>query len=189
MLAHGGGAPETISVVLLFGGLWIGWAGWSRLKGAGFPRLPVGGAYGLLGLAVVLALAAGFVPQAIWGPSGTPAARPPATGARPASTATISFTRPADGQHVGGDELEVVMTLSGGTIVDKASTSLTPDTGHIHLSLDGTLVSMTYGLVQIIPVQGLAPGRHTLLAEFVAADHGPFVPRVISSVTFVKVSG
>jgi hypothetical protein len=190
MLAHGGGAPETISVVLLFGGLWIGWAGWSRLKGAGFPRLPIGGAYGLLGLAVVFALAAGFVPQAIWGPTGAPAARSPAAGVvRPASTATISFTRPTHGQRVGGDQLEVVMTLSGGRIVDTASTSLTPDTGHIHLSVDGTLVSMTYGLVQILPVQVLARGRHTLLAEFVAADHGPFAPRVTASVTFVKESG
>jgi hypothetical protein len=188
MLAHGGGAPETISVVLLFGGLWVGWAGWSRLKGTGFPRLPVGGAYGLLGVAVVLALAAGFVPQAIWGPSGAPA-RSPAPGPRPASTATIAITRPTPDQHVGGDQLEVAMTLNGGRIVNTASTSLTPGTGHIHLSLDGTLVSMTYGLEQIIPLQGLALGHHTLLAEFVAADHGPFAPRVTASVTFVKGSG
>ena len=76
-----------------------------------------------------------------------------------------------------GDTLDVVMTLTGGTIVDATSTTLTPDTGHVHLSLDGKLVSMTYGLVQEIPLAGLAPGRHTLEAEFVAADHGPFDPR------------
>jgi hypothetical protein len=189
VLAHGGGAPETISVVLLFGGLWVGWAGWSRLKGAGFPRLPVGGAYGLLGVAVVLALAAGFVPQAIWGPSGTPPPKPAPTGARPVSTAVIGFTRPTDDQVVDGSQLEVVMSLSGGRIIDTTATSLAPDTGHIHLSVDGTLVSMTYGLVQIVPMQSLAPGRHTLGAEFVAADHGPFAPRVTASVTFVKGSG
>jgi hypothetical protein len=54
----------------------------------------------------------------------------------------------------------------------------------VHLSLDGTLVSMTYGLVQEVSVQGLAPGRHTLQAEFVANDHGPFDPRVTSTVVF-----
>ena len=189
MLAHGGGAPETISVVLLFGGLWIGWAGWSRLKGTGFPRLPLGGAYALLGLAGVFALAAGFVPQAIWGPSGTPAPRAPVSGPRPRSTAAIAFSRPVDGQRVDGDQLEVVMTLSGGKIVDTTSTSLAPDTGHIHLSLDGKLVSMTYGLVQVLPLQGVSPGRHTLQAEFVAADHGPFDPRVTAAVTFVKGPG
>ena len=57
-------------------------------------------------------------------------------------------------------QLNVVMTLDGGPIVDTASTTLTPDTGHIHLSLDGTLVSMTYGLVQLVDIRGLAPGAH-----------------------------
>ena len=36
---------------------------------------------------------------------------------------------------------------------------------------------MTYGLVQLVDIRGLAPGEHTLEAEFVAADHGPFDPR------------
>jgi hypothetical protein len=76
------------------------------------------------------------------------------------------------------------MTLTGGQITDVTTTKLTPDTGHIHLSVDGTLVSMTYGLVQIVPLNGLAPGSHTLLAEFVAADHAPFSPRVEASINF-----
>ena len=83
-----------------------------------------------------------------------------------------------------GDQVEVVMTLNGGTIVDTASTTLTPDTGHIHLSLDGKLVSMTYGLVQLVDVSGISPGQHTLEAEFVAAGHGPFDPRVVAQTTF-----
>jgi hypothetical protein len=189
MLAHAGGAPETVSVVLLFAGLWIGWAAWSRLKGTGFQRMPLSGAYGLLGFAVLVAVSAGFVPQAIWGPSGTPAPRSPAAGPRPASTARIAVMKPGDGQVVTGNQIEVVMTLTGGRIVDTSTTSLTPDTGHIHLSVDGRLRSMTYGLVQILPIGGLSAGRHTLLAEYVAADHGPFDPRVTASVSFVKGSG
>ncbi len=78
------------------------------------------------------------------------------------------------------------MQLPGGTIVTTTSTKLTPDTGHVHLSLDGQVVSMTYGLVQSVSLRSLAPGEHTLQAEFVAADHGPFNPRVTASVTFVK---
>jgi hypothetical protein len=185
LLAHAGGAPETISIVLLFGGIWVGWAGWSRIKRRGFPRMPIGAAYGLIGAAVVLALAAGIVPPLIYGPAGK--AKPPtlASGARPASTATISIVSPRPGQVETGPEMEVLMTLPGGQIIDTTSTRLTPNQGHIHLSIDGTLVSMTYGLVQTIPITQLSSGSHTLLAEFVAADHGPFDPRVQATVTFV----
>jgi Family of unknown function (DUF6130) len=183
MLAHAGGAPKTLSVVLLFAGIWVGWAGWSRLKHRGFPRMPVGAAFSLIGLALALVLAAGFVPPLIYGPSNK-LKIPVPSGARPSSTATIAIVKPAPGQLVAGDQLEVVMTLTGGQITDATTTKLAPNTGHIHLSVDGTVVSMTYGLVQIIPLNGLAPGVHTLLAEFVAADHGPFAPRVEASLDF-----
>jgi hypothetical protein len=43
--------------------------------------------------------------------------------------------------------------------------------------------------VQVFSLQGVSPGRHTLQAEFVAADHGPFDPRVTAAVTFVKGPG
>ena len=183
MLAHAGGADETLSVVLLFAGLWIGWAGWSRLKGKGFPRLPIRGAYGLIGVGIALAISAAVVPRMIFGPTLAPPAASPAA-VRPSSTAAIGFSRPSPGVTVRGDTLEVVMTLTGGTIVDATSTTLTPDTGHVHLSVDHELVSMTYGLVQEIPLAGLAPGPHTLEAEDVAADHGPFDPPVTATADF-----
>jgi hypothetical protein len=40
---------------------------------------------------------------------------------------------------------------------------------------------MAYGVEQDVAV---TPGPHILLAEFVATDHFPFNPRVISTVTF-----
>ena len=86
-------------------------------------------------------------------------ATPTPSGARPASTATLAIVEPPSGQVVPSKDaqLDVVMTLDGGHIVDTASTTLTPDTGHIHLSLDGTLVSMTYGLVQLVESEASLP--------------------------------
>jgi hypothetical protein len=183
LLAHAGGADETLSIVLLFAGLWIGWAGWSRLKGRGFPRLPIGGAWALIALGVLFGISAVVLPRLVFGPTLVPPAASPAA-VRPGSSATIAFTTPVPDQVTKGDTLDVVMALQGGTIVDATSTTLTPDTGHIHLSLDGTLVSMTYGPVQEVSIAGLAPGPHTLEAEFVAVDHAPFDPRVTATVTF-----
>ena len=82
------------------------------------------------------------------------------------------------------DEVEVVLDLQGGRIVEDTSSELSPDTGHVHLVLDGRLVSMTYGLVQVVDLRGVAHGSHTLQAEYVAADHAPFDPRVTAVVRF-----
>ena len=59
---------------------------------------------------------------------------------------------------------------------------LRPDRGHIHLTVDGTLVAMPYGLTQRVP--RLAPGPHTIQAEFVASDHVAFANRVVAAVSF-----
>ena len=183
MIAHAGGAPETLSVVLLFGGIWVGWAGWSRIRERGFPRLPRTGAYALLVAAAGLALSAAVIPPMIWGPALKQPTPSPAA-VRPRSTATIRITNPTAGEKVTGSTLDVVLSLTGGSIVDYTGTKLTPDTGHVHVLLDGKLISMTFGLQQEVSLQGLAPGSHTVEAQFVAVDHGPFDPPVTSSVTF-----
>lgn len=187
MLAHGGTPDEQVALVTIVAGLWIGWAGVSRIRDKGFPRLPLGGAWSLAVVGAVVVVAGLTLPRQFLRPNATPTAIP--SGVRPSSTATLAIDRPAAGQAVAGPQVEVVMSLDGGRIVDSASTTLTPDTGHIHLSLDGKLVSMTYGLVQLVDVQGLFPGEHTLEAEFVAADHGPFDPRVVARITFTIGSG
>jgi hypothetical protein len=48
---------------------------------------------------------------------------------------------------------------------------------------------MTYGLVQLVDIRGLAPGEHMLEAEFVAADHAPFDPPVTARATFTIEGG
>ncbi|HET6714508.1 MAG TPA: hypothetical protein VFI59_12460 [Actinomycetota bacterium] len=186
MLAHQGAVDETLSVVLLLGALWVGWVGWSRLKGKGFPRMPAWAGPGLLAAAAALAVTAAIAPRAIFAPSpatltGASASDP---GPRPSSAAALGFAAPTDGQTVIGDEVEVVLDLRGGRIVEDTSTHLAPDTGHVHLVLDGELVSMTYGLVQVVDLRNVPPGSHTLLAEYVAADHAPFDPRVTAVVRF-----
>jgi hypothetical protein len=183
-LAHASGADESLSLVMLFAGMWAGWIGWSRLRGTGFPRLPRWGAWSSIGGAAVLVIGATFLPRMLVGP--TPAA---AAGPRPASTATLRFTAPRDGLHTSADALTVRLDLEGGTITSVASTTVTPDTGHVHLSLDGALVSMSGDVVQVVDLHDVAPGPHTLTAEFVAADHLPFDPPVVAQLTIDKESG
>jgi hypothetical protein len=105
----------------------------------------------------------------------------PATLVRPRSTATLRILEPVPGAVVTSRTLNVQLQLTGATITPVTSTHLSPDKGHIHLILDGRVVSMSYGLDQNVAV---APGDHLLQAEFVAQDHFPFNPRVVKSVTF-----
>jgi hypothetical protein len=186
MLAHAGAADESLAIAMVFGALWVGWVGWSRIRGTGFGRLPGAAGPGLLGLAVVLLVASAVVPRAVFGPTpATPVPSGSATdGPRIASTATLAFERPAADQVIEGDEVQVVLDLQGGTVVEQTSSDVRPDEGHIHLSLDGALVSMTYGTVQVVDLRGIEPGIHVLDAEFVAADHLPFDPPVTASATF-----
>jgi hypothetical protein len=176
-------------MVTVVAGLWLGWAGVTRIRDKGFPRLPLGGAWSLAVIGGIVVIAGLTLPRQFMRPNNV--ASPTPSGARPASTAMLAIDEPPSGQVVPANDaqLDVVMTLDGGTIVETASTTLTPDTGHIHLSLDGTLVSMTYGLVQLVDIRGLSPGEHTLEAEFVAADHGPFDPRVTAQTTFTIAGG
>ncbi len=105
----------------------------------------------------------------------------PAPGPRPRSTASLAIVTPAPGSEVAGPTLHVTLRLTAGEIVPQTSTNLTPDKGHVHLSLDGKVVSMIYGVEQDVP---LTPGPHLLQAEFVAMDHFPFNPRVTTVATF-----
>ena len=183
MLAHAGTPDEQVALFLVVAGLWIGWAGLSRIRELGFPRVPLTAAWAMAVLGVVIVVSGLVLPRQFLRPNVATATP---SGTRPASSATLSIDAPKAGATAAGPQLEVVLSLPGGKIVDTSSTTLTSDTGHINLSLDGRLISMTYGLVQLVDISALAPGPHTLQAEFVAADHGPFDPRVTATVTFTK---
>ena len=68
--------------------------------------------------------------------------------------------------------------------MNTTTTDIKPDEGHIHLYVNNALVSMNYGIQQDIAV---TPGTYIIKAEFVAADHAPFNPRVWSGEVFFTV--
>jgi hypothetical protein len=102
---------------------------------------------------------------------------------RPASTGKVKIISPTPNELIKGTVLHVKLKLTGARLVQQTSTHITPDTGHIHVSVDGKVKSLLAGLSYT--VTGLTPGRHLLQVEFVAADHGIFNPRVIVTQTFV----
>lgn len=101
---------------------------------------------------------------------------------RPASSAKVTITKPTDAAVITGKTFTVKLDLEGGTIVDIVSQDLTPNEGHVHVSVDGEILTQTFGLTQKLDTP--KDGQHLLQAEFVAKDHGPFNPRVLSTVTF-----
>lgn len=130
-------------------------------------------------VAAVLAVAVGL---AACGGGQADRTTPPPASARPRSTASLSIIAPEPGTTIQGGSVTVQLELQGGRIIKQVSTNLKPDEGHIHLKLDGRTITLLGGLEEVIP--NVALGPHILEAEFVAADHGPFDPRVLATVTF-----
>jgi hypothetical protein len=137
--------------------------------------------------AVVLAVAALGLAACSGGDGGSaePAATTAAVAARPSSPAKLTIETPRNGQTVRRDRPEVRLELVGGKIVSQTTTRIQGDEGHIHLLVDGKLVNMNYGLRQRLPQ--LPPGQHVVQVEFVAADHAPFEPRVLTQAAFQVV--
>jgi hypothetical protein len=100
---------------------------------------------------------------------------------RPRTNAQLQIVTPT-ANAVTGPNLNLQFNLEGATVAPPATLKLAPNQGHIHVSVDGKLISMSYGLNQ--PVTNLTSGTHTLQAEFVANDHQPFSNRVLAAVVF-----
>jgi len=182
-IADGAGAPlyQGVTSLLAIAAFAFGWIAFRRLSGRGFLRVSRRLAFGAAGLAVACVVLIFVLP---------PVLNPTPSSSRPRSTATLRILSPTQGETFhdsGGNPVRIPirLQLTGGKIVPFTSQNLTPDQGHIHLYVDGRLVSMTYGLNARVWV---APGAHTLIAEYVAVDHGPFDPRVQAAVGF-RVAG
>ena len=169
----GSSLDEFVATVGMMGAFMLAIFGFSR-RSRGGRNKTIG--MGMIALALVVGAAAFVVPVRYL------RARPAKI--RIASTATLRILLPTPGQVVHRPTLDLAVDLKGGKIIQLASTKLKPDEGHLHVSIDGSLVSMTFGVAQQVDIRGLKTGEHTLEAEYVAADHGPFVPRVRQSVTF-----
>lgn len=164
ILAHAGTGADAAAVVLLLAALLA--LVWGR-RNQGRRRT------GALVGAAVLAVAGVTAPA--WAPATTSSRQRPTTRAR------IAIVAPTAGSTV-GSSFEVHLRLEGGRLASLSEVRLVPDQGHIHLALDGRLVAMSPGLDSSL--NQVAPGRHTLTAEFVANDHGPYRPPVVAGVTF-----
>jgi len=175
LVADGGGTVDQgVATFLFIGALLFGWVGVLRLRDRAFRQLPRTAGWGIAILAVACVVLALVLPPII---------RPQASTARPSTKAKLQFVVPRPGEVFHGDPatVPVQLFLTGGRIVAATSTKINSTDGHVHLFLDGALVSMTYRLTQDLQV---FPGEHQLEAEFVAMDHGPFDPPVKVFVTF-----
>jgi hypothetical protein len=176
LLADGTGSTldEGVQSLLFLATMMFGWIAYSRLRDRGFRKIPRAGGWVVAALGLTAFVAAFVVP---------PMLRPKIAKVRPATDARLAIVSPTHGQVFRGDpaDVPVRLALTGGRIVPFTSSRLVPNEGHIHLLLDGQLISMSYSADQTIP---LSPGAYRLEAEFVAVDHGPFNPPVTASVTF-----
>jgi hypothetical protein len=100
---------------------------------------------------------------------------------RPTTTATIQIVAPTPNQ-VSPSDVVLKIELTGGRVVQRTTGALTPDEGHVHVTLDGKLISMAYETEQVLPA--ISPGQHAIEAEFVAVDHAPFTNRPKAAVLF-----
>lgn len=143
---------------------------------------------GTVALAVVVALTVSACSGGDGGDGGSAAetTTAPAVADRPSSPAKLTIEEPRQGQTVEQARPRLVLNLDGGKIVNQTTTRIQGDEGHIHLHVDGKLVDMNYGLRQRLPQ--LPPGQHVVQVEFVAADHAPFDPRVLTQAAF-QVAG
>ena len=115
------------------------------------------------------------------GGSGATGATAPSSD-RPSSTAKLAIVLPKVDEVVHGSNVDLRVKLQDAKLVPATTTHIVPDEGHLHVILDDMLISMTQGLEQTIP--DVAPGEHRIMVEFVASDHAPFDPRVVSVVAF-----
>ena len=101
--------------------------------------------------------------------------------ARPTTKATMQIVAPTPNAVIGPD-FTVKVDVEGGRVVKQTTGKLTSDEGHVHLTLDDKAYVMSFRKEQ--DFHNVAPGQHSLQAEFVAKDHAPFTNRPRAFVRF-----
>lgn len=112
---------------------------------------------------------------------GACASKNQASSTRPTTPARLVIDYPQPNGQVSPD-FTLQLHLIGGTVVSRTTGKLSSTEGHIHVSIDGKLVSMAFGTTQ--DLHGLEEGQHVLAAEFVATDHRSFKNPVKATVFF-----
>ncbi len=93
--------------------------------------------------------------------------------------AVITIESPAPGDTVPANEpLQLSVDLQGGRLTAE-NASDDPREGHLHVYVDGELVSMP---TEATPEVELEPGSHEITVEFTQADHRSFEPRILDTV-------
>jgi hypothetical protein len=116
---------------------------------------------------------------ALLGPGLIPSS--PSVCSRPTTAAKVEILSPDEGELLESPEVAVQVSLRGAKLSDVSSSTNTEGSGHLHLTLDNKVISMTSEMSQTIIAE---PGEHLLEAEFLANDHGPFCKRVRDAVSF-----
>lgn len=92
---------------------------------------------------------------------------------------SVTIVSPADGAVVPANKrIDVDVALKGGHLTTSTTTT-SPTAGHLHVFVDGRLVSMPF--TARAPVT-LKPGAHTIEVEFVTPTHQPFAPPILDQV-------
>lgn len=93
--------------------------------------------------------------------------------------AAITIESPAAGDTVpANDPLQLTVDLQGGRLTAE-NASDDPRDGHLHVYVDGELISMP---TTATPEVELEPGLHEITVEFTQADHRSFEPRILDTV-------
>ena len=130
---------------------------------------------------LVIAAAAFAAALALVGCGGS--SKSTGTSSRPTTSARLQILEPTANAKTGPDVV-LKLQLTGAQVAppDQVKGKLRGDRGHIHVSVDGAVVTMNYSTTA--PLPHLAPGQHTVQAEFVAIDHQSFRNRVVTAVLF-----
>ncbi len=163
-----GGPVTGPQIAVLAASLVIALAGWILIaRSRGRPAFSKPGYVMLLvGLLVFLG-----------GPDIVGSLAPFRAGPLPTTRTRLEVITPSDGQVMASREVRVAVRLlepSGNAWIPVPT--LSPDRGHIHIAVDGRILSMTWQPAFVVPV---TTGTHAVTVEYVASDHRPFSPRVL----------